>query len=271
MDSKTKNRKTREQIAAMAARAFNGVPLANDDTAVRELKDGWFNAAFEVRLADGREVVLKIAPPPGAEVMQYEKNIMASEVAAMRLARQNPAIPVPEIYFHDQAKDLCDAEYFFMEKVDADTLKHVKSTLPPETLSEVEQQIGEIIREVNTFAGTYFGYEGNPELRAPTWREAFLKIFESVLKDAERKKVEFDFGYDEFRGVILKHLAALNEVTTPCLIHWDAWSANFFVKEGQVVGLIDFERSLWAEPLMEAQFRPLFGEGITRPLAKVVG
>jgi hypothetical protein len=45
MESKTKNTKTRPQIAAMAARAFGGTALADGEDAVRELKDGWFNAA----------------------------------------------------------------------------------------------------------------------------------------------------------------------------------------------------------------------------------
>jgi hypothetical protein len=133
MESKTKNKKTWEQITSMARRAFDGLGLAGDEGAVRELKEGWFNAAYNVRLADGREVILKIAPPQAAEVMQYEKNIMATEVASMRLVRQNPAIPVPEIYFFDDARDLCDADYFFMEKVDGDNLEHVKASLPAET------------------------------------------------------------------------------------------------------------------------------------------
>nr|WP_246580635.1 aminoglycoside phosphotransferase family protein [Deinococcus aestuarii] len=240
--------------------------LADSDDAVQELKEGWFNAAFLVRLADGREVVLKIAPPPGAEVMQYEKNIMATEVATMRLVRQHPAIPVPEIYFYDQAHDLCDSDYFFMAKVAGDNLEHVKEALPPETQAAIERQTGEIIREVNGFRGTSFGYDGNPDLRADTWKEAFLRIVESVLEDAARKDARFDYSYDELREVVHRHAPALEEVTTPVLVHWDAWNPNFFVKDGQVVGIIDFERALWAEPLMEAQFRPLLGEGITNQM-----
>jgi aminoglycoside phosphotransferase (APT) family kinase protein len=59
----------------------------------------------------------------------------------------------------------------------------------------------------------------------------------------------------------------LDEVQTPCLVHWDAWDLNFFVRDGQVAGIIDFERALWADPLMEAQFRmPFFGAGITPSL-----
>ena len=110
MESTTKNRKPCPQTEAMVAKAFG-------DDAVRELKDGWFNAAYTIRLADGRETILKIAPAPDADVLSYERNIMATEVATMRLVRQNPGIPVPEIYFYDDTHDVCDSDYFFMERV----------------------------------------------------------------------------------------------------------------------------------------------------------
>lgn len=266
MESKTKNKKSRSQIDRMAQRVFDGVGLAADDDAVRELKEGWFNAAYSLRLADGREVILKIAPPQAAEVLQYEMSIMTTEVAAMRLVRQNPAIPVPEIYGFDAAGDLCDAAYFFMEKIDGDNLEHVKASLPAETQEAIDLRIGEIIREVNSFPGVYFGYDGNPSLRADTWKEAFLKMMDALLEDAARKHAVFDYSYDDLRGVVLKHASALEEVTTPCLVHWDAWNPNFFVKDGEITGIIDFERALWAEPLMEAHFRQLFGAGTTNTL-----
>lgn len=267
MESKTKNTKTRPQIEAMAARAFGGKTLADGENALRELKEGWFNAAYNIQLTDGREVILKIAPPKDAEVMQYEQQIMMTEVAAMRLVGQNPAIPVPEIYFYDQAHDLCDSDYFFMEKIIGDSLEHVKASLPAETQASLERQIGVIIREVNRFTGAYFGYDGNPALRADTWKAAFIMIMEATLDDGARKNAVYGYGYDEIRATYQKHLSALEEITTPCLVHWDAWDLNFFVKDGQIVGIIDFERALWAEPLMEAQFRALsFGEGISNSM-----
>ena len=255
MESKTKNRKTRQQIEAMAARAFDGMALAAGEDAIVEMKDGWFNASYQVRLADGREVILKIAPPAGSEVLTYESNIMTTEVAAMRLVRRNAAIPVPEIYFFDDASDLCDSPYFFMEKVAGDNLEHAKTDMAPEARAAIDRQIGEIIRAVNVFTGTYFGYEGDAELRADSWREAFVSILESVLDDGARKAVVYDFGYDEIRAAVHKHAAALDEIATPCLVHWDAWDPNWFVRDGKVAGIIDFERAIWAEPLMEAQFR----------------
>ena len=266
MESKTKNRKTRTQIAQMVARTFGETPLADGDNAVDELKEGWFNAAYNVRLADGREVILKIAPPRDAEVMTYEKNLMTTEVTTMGLVAQNPAIPVPEIYYFDTARDLCDSDYFFMEKLSGDNYEHVKEKLPPDVQAQLDQQIGRIIREVNGFTGICFGYAGNSDLSGDTWKETFIKIVDSVLEDGLRKSAEYGIDSGEIREAILRHASALEAVVTPQLVHWDAWNPNFFVSDGKVTGIIDFERALWADPLLEAQFRALAFGGVSESM-----
>jgi aminoglycoside phosphotransferase (APT) family kinase protein len=257
LQSKTKNKKSREQIAKMAQRAFNGISLAPESDAVQELTEGWYNAAYLVRLANGQEVVLKIAPPPDVEIMAYEQNIMRTEVNAMRRVAQNPAIPVPEIYCYETTHELCDADYFFMAKLKGENYDHVKKSLALEAIAQIDRQIGAIIREINGFTGTTFGYEGNPKLRAKTWKAAFIKIMEAVLADGQRKNAAYGYSVREIREVYLAYTSALDAVTTPHLVHWDGWNPNFFVLDGQVTGLLDFERALWADPLMEAQFRPL--------------
>lgn len=266
MESQTKNGKTRVQIEGMARKAFGGIGLDDGADAVRELKDGWFNAAYCVRLADGREVILKIAPAAQAEVMRYERDIMATEVATMRRVRQRRGIPAPAIHCYDDAHDVCDSSYFFMQKIEGDNLDHVYGDLPTEQRVVIDREIGAIIREVNGFTGPYFGYDGNPDLRADTWKAAFLKIMDSVFADAADKAVAFDYGIDVLRAAVDRHIDTLDAVTTPCLVHWDGWMPNFFVAGGHVVGIIDFERALWAEPLMEAQFRALSWEGVTEAM-----
>jgi aminoglycoside phosphotransferase (APT) family kinase protein len=267
MESTTKNRKTRQQIENMVARAFDNATLADGDDAIQELKDGWFNVAYCIRLSDTREVILKIAPPKEAEVMTYERNIMTTEVETMRLVAQNPAIPVPKIYYFDTAQDICDSDYFFMEKINGDNLEHVRASLPPEIQVQIDQHIGVIIREINQFTGTYFGYDGNPDLRGDKWRDTFINIMDSILDDGIRKNADYcGFSVDEIRATIQKHAPSLDEVTTPQLCHWDAWNPNIFVSDGKVVGIIDFERALWADPLIEAQFRLLAWEDVTESL-----
>ena len=88
MESITKNRQPEETLRAMAARAYGPgqVPAAGEDW-VCELRHGWFNVAYLMRLRDGSRVVLKIAPPSGVEVLTYERDAMATGLkAALRYA-----------------------------------------------------------------------------------------------------------------------------------------------------------------------------------------
>jgi len=263
MESKTKNRKTREQLDRMALRAF-GVGIASGEGSAFELKHGWFNAAYDVRLADGREAVLKIAPAKGAETLAYERNIMETEVSTMRLVRENPSIPAPEVYFYDRTHEVCDSDYFFMEKIAGENYEHVRDSLPSEARAGIDFKIGEIVREINSYPGSFFGYPGNKSLQAGSWKEAFLKMVDAALEDGLRRDVDYGYGCDEIRDAVLKHSSSLDEVSSPLLVHWDAWDSNVYVKDGRLSGLLDFERSLWGDPLMEAQFR-VFGYGELEP------
>lgn len=208
-------------------------------------------------------MILKIAPRDVAEILAYEQHIMETEVASMRLVRGNPAIPVPEIYAFDRTCEVCDSAYFFMEKLSGDNYEHIKGSLPSDVQAQIDRHIGVIMREINGFTGAYFGYDGNSDLRGTTWKETFLKIMDAVLEDGARKQADVSFSRDDIRAAVLKHAASLEAVTTPQLVHWDAWNPNFFVRDGKVTGIIDFERALWADPLMEAQFRALDFGGVS--------
>ena len=51
------------------------------------LGDGEFNAAYQVTCENGKDHVLKIAPPEDAAVLTYEKNMMDSEVYWYRMMK----------------------------------------------------------------------------------------------------------------------------------------------------------------------------------------
>lgn len=90
--------------------------------------------------------------------------------------------------------------------------------------------------------------------RFSSWKEAFRHLYLDVVKDGEAKSV--DLPYETLRQVLDVHSPLLDEVTCPCLIHWDLWDGNVFVlpNEGRISGIIDFERALHGDPLMEYCF-----------------
>ncbi len=256
MESLTKNKKNRTTIEAMVKRSFPGLTLADGEAAITEMKEGWFNVAYKVRLSDGRDTVLKIAPPVGADILTYEKNIMSTEAGMMMLIRKETDVKVPEVYFYDNARDLCDSDYFFMELLEGKNYDNVKKELSEDERSNIDLEIGRCVRKMNAIEGKdYFGYEGNPELRGTTWSEAFLKMIDAVLEDGKRKQVQLMCPYEEIHSLIAQYARYLEEVKVPCFVHWDLYDPNVFIKDGKVVGLLDFERAFWGDPLMEGHFR----------------
>jgi hypothetical protein len=77
-----------------------------------------------------------------------------------------------------------------------------------------------------------------------------------VILDGREMQVALDRPYEEFYALLERHFDVLDEVTTPCLVHWDLWDGNVFVDPAtlRITGLIDFERAMWADPLIEAVF-----------------
>lgn len=73
--SRTKYEATEEEIKSLFKDYGVGKVIKT-----RPLGDGEFNAAFMVTCDNGNDYVLKIAPPKGARVLTYEKNMMDSEV-----------------------------------------------------------------------------------------------------------------------------------------------------------------------------------------------
>jgi aminoglycoside phosphotransferase (APT) family kinase protein len=261
MESATKNRQSIETLRAMAARAYGrGLVPAGDDW-VHELGHGWFSVVYQMRLADNRAVVLKIAPPPAVEVLTYEQGAMAIELAALRLITDRTSVPVPAVEFADQTHELCNADYFFMPYVDGDNLGLVRGELPAADLDRLHEAVGAANRDLNSIRGPWFGPLAGPG--DPDWRTAFTRMVEDVLRDGERRQVELGWDYDVIREVVAGNSASLDEVTDPAYVEWDLWDSNVMIRDGAIVAIVDHERAFYGDPLIEAGFAgtqlPAFG------------
>jgi aminoglycoside phosphotransferase (APT) family kinase protein len=261
MESITKNRQSPATLRAMIARAYGPDQVPDGDFA-QELGHGWFNVAYRLRLRDGSQVVLKIAPPPHVEVMTYERGAMATELAALALIRERTSVPVPPVDFADRSHTLCDADWFVMPFIDADNFGIVRSTLSPAEQSAYDEALGAATRDLNAITGSAFGPLAGPGVA--TWRELFTGMVEDVLRDGERRDVDLGWDYETIRAVFAEHADALDEVTEPRFVEWDLWDSNVMIRDGDIVGIIDHERAYFGDPLIEAGFvatqMPAFGD-----------
>jgi aminoglycoside phosphotransferase (APT) family kinase protein len=244
---------TFDVAAAIVGDAFGGgVSL----TQLTELTEGWFNAAYVMELSDGRRCVLKVAPPPDVAVLTYERDIMATEVAALRLVREHTSVPVPRVLWSDTTCRRLPSSLFVIEHCSGELLSALRSTLDVEQQRIVDGQIAGFLRQMNSITNTTFGLQAPWAPRFTGWSEAFVQMFDDVLTDGEATRVELPVAYDTLRALVRGGIEVLDEVSVACFVHWDLWDPNVFVDPETltVTGVIDFERALWGDPLMEGQF-----------------
>ncbi len=251
MESLTKYRQSEETLRIMTEKCLAPGRMIS----CQELTEGYFNMAYEITLDDGRTAILKIAPSKEVRVMTYEKNIMHSEVEAMRLARRRPGICVPEIYASDDSCTICDSPYFFMEKLRGRSLSSVKDGMAEDVVQEIYRETGRVLRLVNGIVCPRFGYPGQAEYQGDAWYPVFRKMILGGISDARRGNVDLKISPEKILEKLEEDRGIFEEVTVPVLVHWDCWDGNLFVEDGKLTGIIDWERCLWADPLMEVGFR----------------
>jgi aminoglycoside phosphotransferase (APT) family kinase protein len=221
-----------------------------------ECEEGWFNAVYRLELSDGRAVVLKVAPPPGFRAMRYEHKLMDTEVSMLRLVRENTDVPVPEVLFWDESCSVLPSPYFVMETCGGTLLSELRPRLDDDAQQVIDAQVARHVASINALAAPAFGRPEPTAAHHATWSAAFDHLVAEHLADARDADVELPLPPDELVSLVKNQAPHLDVVTDPHVVHWDLWDSNVFVDSESldVVGLIDFERGLWADPLMEAQF-----------------
>lgn len=221
---------------------------------IEELKDGWANTAYRLQMNDGARLIMKLSPTSATQLMRYEYELMKTEIEVLQMLQQANQIPVPQVVAYDRSRSLLDGEFFIMEQLTGQPYNVVKNELSAHERAAIEQQLGVHARALHDITGTGFGHYCDPMDEHMTWREVFLMLINSVLDDGEEAEMTLSMPYDELRNIIESKSSCMNEVTVPSLVHWDLWDGNFFVKDGSITGIIDFERAVWADPLFEHYF-----------------
>jgi aminoglycoside phosphotransferase (APT) family kinase protein len=255
LESKTKVCLPPDQIEALVHNAFgSGASLR----AVTELTDGWFNTAYHLTLdPEGTQTVLKVGPPEGAEILSYEVQIMKAEVEVMQLVGTDQSIPVPEVYFADLTRTILPNDYYLMGFAPGMPWNKIRKTFSEEHNRQIGRRLGQINARINAFEGPAFGYYASGP-RFERWPDAFRFMLAQLLADGARYGIELPAGQDELLGLFDRHAAHFAEVERPQLVHWDLWDGNVFVEAGNgapaITGVVDFERALWGDPLLEFYF-----------------
>lgn len=254
--SATKNNQSSEDLNCLVNKAFPKEKIKE----IIELTEGFFNIAYSIEFESGLEVILKIAPDPSIDVMTNEKDIMKCEVETMELVRKRKSIKIPKVLFFDFSKKICNSNYFFMEKIPGSSFFSQWGVMSQNEKDKINEEVGKLNKVINEITNDKFGYYAQNEKQGKEWFYVFESMLKDIYNDAEKKNISMPFSKEEIIELLYKEKEIFRDVNIPCLIHWDLWAGNVFVKDGEITGFIDFERCLWADVLMETGFRKCFYE-----------
>jgi fructosamine-3-kinase len=247
MPSPTQRLLTIDDVAAAARRAF-GTGISD----AAQLAGGSFGSVWRVDLADGRSTVMKAAPAVGAKLLTYEADMLGEEANYLRLAGPVAGVPTAELFHQDD-------ECLFMSHLPGAPLY----SLDGDT-SVIRAEAGAAIAHLHGVTGDYFGYHGDRPNGA-TWPDAFSAMIAAMLDDARTWGVRLPVPSAEIAAHVAAQRDVLAAVTTPSLVHFDLWDGNVLTEGGHLSGLVDGERYLWGDPLVDFVSPALFQDIFATP------
>ncbi|KAK7540579.1 uncharacterized protein J3D65DRAFT_549781 [Phyllosticta citribraziliensis] len=233
---------------------------------------------YLLHLRDGSRLVLKCPPSPRTRVLRCEHFSLANESHALGIFTSITSCPfaVPQILRYEGGSTVIGTPYLLRSHVGGTPLRDLASRLTSTDRDTINRSLGYFLRFQSSLTGPSFGplVTVNSGRGARSWREAFMLLVESVLRDAEDMLVALP--YDMIRSGIQAKISALDHVATPRLVALDAGRPENVIidqRTKEIAGLVGWGATIWGDPLLAAVFwfndvdniRGAFWQGLGRP------
>ncbi|MDN4476252.1 aminoglycoside phosphotransferase family protein [Demequina sp. SYSU T00192] len=219
------------------------------------LSGGTFSAVQGVELVGGGTVVVKTSVPEVRDIrgrsrlLGYEHDMLGAERDNLALVA-GLGIPAPRIVLEDFSREAADVDVLVMTMLPGMAWDSAVDVMTPATNDRALHQVGGILAALGSVRGPRFGFPADGfRLGDDTWPGFLRRLVASAVDDAAAWDV--DIEPRRLEAAVDVAAGALAEVTEPTLVHADLWHGNVLVdpQTGDITGVVDFERSLFGDPL----------------------
>ena len=208
---------------------------------------------YLTKLADDDVLVLKCPPAANVRLLRHEKHALETEAKALGTLHEYTQLPVPRVIKYDSHGGSFGSPFLIMSHLPGRRLSELSSHLTAAKRSTIDRTLGSYVRSLTSLSATQFGMTHRvfDNKGCKSWREAFLALLESALRDAEDMLVTLP--YDSVRYYVAKHSHVLDEVTEPRLVALDVCRADNVLIDNhteRVTGIVGFSNVIWGDALM---------------------
>ena len=247
----SKNKQSPQSIEQLVSIAFPNDKMIS----FKELTEGLCNAAYLIELGSGIKTVLKISSADNSSFLRNEKDMSETEAAALKYMEGLGIVMVPKVYYYDFSRTVCSGKYIFMKALDGDSFSSVSYSMGEEERNDIYFGLGKIVSKLSSVKGKFFGSFVNSGLQYDSLYDLVFAMFTNLFDDIEDKHLDHGVDRTEIFEKLTEDKDIFSDVAQPSLIHNDIWEGNIFIKHSRIIGVIDWERTMWGDPLMEEYFR----------------
>ncbi|KAF5867347.1 hypothetical protein ETB97_000116 [Aspergillus alliaceus] len=210
-----------------------------------------------ISLSNGARLLLKCSPTPMTPLLRREKLILDTEARALALLKQSGIPDIPPILYYNSRGRLCEPTFLMRHYVTGSTLHEMEPWLTLQNRKDIDRRLGVLAYRIGQHVSDSFGTLEQVASGAGrrSWREAFVILFESILRDSE--DVFVNLPYAEIRHQLSRLSPALEEVTRPQLVTIDfGRPAQVLVdpESKQLSGIVDLGKAIWGDVYMAEIF-----------------
>ncbi|KAE8382596.1 hypothetical protein BDV26DRAFT_288395 [Aspergillus bertholletiae] len=219
--------------------------------------DGHLHPLCLISLSNGAHVLLKCSPAPITPLLRREQFILDTEARALTLLKQSGIPGIPQIFHYNSRGNLCESAFLVRHYVAGATLHEMEPWLTPQNRKDIDRRLGVVAQKIGQHVSNSFGTLEQVASGAgrQSWREAFVILFESILRDSEDAFV--NLPYAEIRYQLDRLSPALEEITLPQLVVADFGHPTQVLvdpESKQLSGVVDLGKTLWGDIYMAEMF-----------------
>ena len=234
---------------------LTGENLSDDVLPSRLQSD--IHPTYLLHLSDNSRCILKCSPSLPTRLLRREQRRVEDESRILNLLNRHADVPIPRrVKYESHASSLTlRSPYLIRSYLHGVALSEIQSTLSEDETSQIDHSLGAHLQAISSLTARNFGapHAVHAGTGHNTWREAFLTMFEAILRDGEDTLVSIP--YDTMRSYVSTHADALDSVTTPRLTVLDACLPERVLideETRQISGLLGLGDVLWGDPAMAA-------------------
>ena len=226
---------------------------------LEEIKTGLINPVFAIN----NQFVLRINTNKDSESKQkFEKE------AYLYVLLSKSDIPTPKCIGYDCSGEIIKEKYLLISYIEGETLKESFQKANKEARYHLAYQLGEIAKKIHSvdiheisLRSDLFGSKED------YWNKKLEMEFAKYFDLVKDKRLLVDKIIEDIEKVS-KEFASLGDLSRKAtFIHGDFYGNNFQVRNGEIVGIFDFEMTKLGDPYFDLQKLPInfqLGDGFDK-------